>query len=84
MKAKIVMAVLLAAASSAAMAGEYSCTAYCVSGSGSIEKTQVTISADSKSDAAQKVDNQADRICRDAGYKRATSSDMSSSQCSKN
>jgi hypothetical protein len=84
MKAKIVMAVLLASSSTMAFASEYSCTVNCVSGSGSIEKTQATVSADSKSDAAQKVDSQADRICRDAGYKRATSSDMSSSQCSKN
>ena len=79
MKVKIIVAAVLAVASSLAAAGQYVCTVNCVSPSG---KTQTVVSASSASDAAQKVDKQSDQICRAAGHGKSTSSTMSASQCS--
>jgi hypothetical protein len=80
MKLKFAVAAVLTAASSLVLADQYVCTVNCVGPSG---KTQIVVSADSASDAAQKVDQQSDQICRAAGHDRSTSSSMSASQCSR-
>ncbi len=63
----------------AAQASEYVCKVYCNSGS-----TSVVITASSSSDAAKKIDPTpvANKICQDAGKGNASSSTMSSNQCS--
>ena len=66
------------ATAASAQAGEYVCKVYCSGGS-----TTVVISASSSSDAARKIDPQpvADQICKEGGYGKASSSTMSSGQC---
>lgn len=74
----------LAGASGTAMAGEFSCKVYCITSGGSTQSTQVSLQANSREHAAQIIDRQSDKICRDAGYYKSTSSTMSASQCSAN
>jgi hypothetical protein len=75
----IALSALLAANFNAAQAAEYVCKVYCSNGS-----TSVVVNASSSSDAARKVDPTpvADQVCREAGKGKASSSSMSSGQCS--
>ena len=66
-------------ASSASMASEYQCRVYCKGPDGQIS---VAVKAGSASDAASIVDKQGHQVCKSAGHSGATSSTMSSSQCS--
>ena len=61
-------------------AAEYSCKVYCNSGS-----TYVSIYANSSSEAAEKIDPTpvANQICQNAGKGNASSSSMSSNQCTR-
>ncbi len=59
-------------------AGEYQCTVYCVGPSG---KTSAVVKANSASEASAIVDKTADKVCRAAGHKAATSQSMSAAQC---
>ncbi len=69
--------------SSSAFAGEYSCKIYCTANSGKMVSTYITVYASSRDDAAKKADNNDnDKVCRAEGYAKATSSSVSSSQCS--
>lgn len=71
------------AVSSMAFAAEFSCKAYCTSKSGSMESTYITVTASNRDAAAKAADgNDNDKVCRAAGYAKATSSTLSSSQCS--
>jgi len=65
-------------ASGSAVAGQYECKVYCTGPSGAIT---VGVKANSSSEAASIVDKGADKMCKSAGYKAATSATMSSSQC---
>ena len=62
-----------------AFSGEYQCKVYCKGPDG---QTYVTVKADSSSDAAAMVDRQGHQICKAAGHGNASSSTMSSNQCS--
>ena len=62
-----------------AWAGEYQCKVYCKGPDG---QTFVTVKAGSSSDAAAIVDKQGHQICKAAGHNSASSSTMSSNQCS--
>lgn len=66
-------------ASTSGYAAEYVCKVYCSNGT-----TSVVVSASSSSDAAKKVDPTpvANQICKEAGKGNASSSTMSSNQCS--
>jgi hypothetical protein len=80
MQAKSIAAIAAAFLSiGSAHAGEYVCKVYCSGGS-----TSVVISASSASDAAKKIDPTpvANQICKEAGKGNASSSTMSSNQCS--
>lgn len=81
MKYHITLAAIAIASFTAvsANAGEYVCKVYCTKGT-----TQATVKADSKSDAAKKIDSNgvADQVCKDAGKGAASSSTMKSEQCS--
>lgn len=59
----------------------YVCVVNCLNPSG---KTRASVSAESASKAASILDGQADAVCRSAGFGKATSYSMSSSQCSRN
>lgn len=83
MKAKLGLVCGLVLVSASAFAGQFQCDVNCVSRSGSIQQTSVTVSAGSASEAASIVDNNGNKICRDANFERATSSSVSSSQCSR-
>lgn len=70
--------------SSSVLADEYSCKVYCTANSGSMESTYITVNAPNSSEAAKIADsNDNDKICRAAGYAKATSSTLSASQCNK-
>lgn len=73
----IICSALLAMGS--AHAAEYACKVYCSGGT-----TTVVITASSASDAAKKIDPTpvANQICKEAGKGTASSSTMSSNQCS--
>lgn len=62
-----------------AWASEYQCKVYCKGPDG---QTYVTVKASSSSDAAAMVDKQGHQICKAAGHNSASSSTMSSNQCS--
>lgn len=80
MKLKYVLSLTaLSLAAASAHASEFVCKVYCANGT-----TSVVIQADSRSDAAKKIDPEpvANQICRNAGKGNASSSTMGSSQCS--
>lgn len=80
---KLLIATAALVLSSSAFAGEYSCKVYCTANSGKMESTYITVRASSRDDAAKMADsNDNDKVCRAAGYAKATSSTMSASQCS--
>lgn len=62
-----------------AWAGEYQCKVYCKGPDG---QTYVTVKASSSGEAAAIVDKQGHQICKAAGHNSASSSTMSSNQCS--
>ncbi|MFZ4535246.1 hypothetical protein [Propionivibrio sp.] len=81
MKTRILVAVVLAAVSSWAVAADYVCTVYCNNG-----KTQSVVNASSSSDAAKQLDSSqavVNQICQAAKLGNASTSSMGSSQCSK-
>lgn len=59
-------------------AEEYSCKVYCNSGT-----TNVTVNANSKEDAAAKVDKQGDQICRGENKGNGSNQTMRPDQCSR-
>ena len=73
------IAAIAALASTSGHATDYVCKVYCSNGT-----TSVVVTASSSSDAAKKVDPTpvANQICKDAGKGNASSSTMSSNQCS--
>ena len=62
-------------------ADEYECKVYCESSSG--PTTNITVNADSASEAANIVDQQGHQVCQGAGYDNASSKTMDASQCSR-
>ncbi|PWF55168.1 hypothetical protein [Massilia glaciei] len=62
-----------------AHAADYQCKVYCKSG-----MTTVTVQADSREDAAAKVDRQGDQICKNDDRGSATKETMRPEQCSRN
>ncbi|PWF40539.1 hypothetical protein C7C56_025825 [Massilia glaciei] len=62
-----------------ASAADYQCKVYCQSGT-----TTVTVKADSKEDAAAKVDQQGDQICKNDSKGSASKETMRPEQCSRN
>ncbi len=80
---KLLIAAAALALSSSAFAGEYECKVYCTAKSGKMESTYITVRAGSRDEAAKIADNNDnDKVCRAAGYAKATSSTLSASQCS--
>jgi hypothetical protein len=75
----LVLSAILLSGLNTVHAGEYVCKVYCSNGS-----TSVVVNASSSSDAARKIDPTpvADQVCREAGKGKASSSSMSSGQCS--
>lgn len=82
MKALLILA-FVATCTFAAQAQEYSCTVHCKSNSGSIERTRVSVRANSAEEAAKIVDSKGHDVCRQAGHAKATEATMSASQCSR-
>lgn len=74
---KLLMLVLFSVAG-VAQADEYSCKVYCNNG-----VTYVTVNANSKADAAAKVDEQGHQICRADKRGDASSQTMRPEQCSR-
>ena len=62
----------------AAQASEYVCKVYCNSGT-----TAVVVNADSRDDAAAKVDKMPDQVCKGEGKGDKSSQTMRPEQCSK-
>lgn len=79
MKVKIMIALTLASASlMASAADEYICKVYCNEGT-----TNVTVRADSKKEAAYKVDQECDKICKNDNRGKASNETMRPEQCSR-
>jgi len=74
---KILMLGLLSIAGFA-HADEYVCKVYCNSG-----ETYISVKADSKSDAAAKVDRQSDQICKADNRGNSSSQTMRPEQCNR-
>jgi hypothetical protein len=79
MKAKLLIASLIAATSTFASAGEYVCKVYCKNPSGT---ATVEVTASSAYAAAAMVDKRSDQVCQAEGYGKSTTTSMSASQCS--
>jgi hypothetical protein len=75
---KSVMVLALLAMVGVAQADEYSCKVYCKNGT-----TYVDVNANSKSEAAAKVDNMPDQVCKGEGKGDKSSQTMRPEQCSR-
>ena len=74
------VAVMLLGITVSVQATEYSCKVYCKSGS----PVYVNVNADSKEEAAAKVDRMPDQVCKDEGKGNKTDETMRPDQCSRN
>ncbi len=75
---KKLLAVALFALAGVAQADDYSCKVYCNGG-----ETFVTVSGNTKADAAAKVDQMGHQVCKSDNKGNATSKTMRPEQCSR-